>query len=166
MAGYGWDRYDPRAGGIQTIHDTGNALDITTMLVKDTSAGDHGGNWAVRVKGTPRPGAPDDLKSTIVFSIASPSAGLSGLEVEGDMQDLKDPKGLQGDVVIRGENPTLGSYKITITEGKGKKPMHTHPSGDERPLDRTFVSSATFPDESLWQTRRKFLLQLVPLKLY
>ena len=155
MAGYGWDRYDPRTGGVQTVHDAGNSLDITTSFIKDTSAGDKGGNWAVRVKGTPRPGAPDDLKSTVVVSFASPGGGLSALEVEGGPEALKDPRGLEGDVVLRGGNPALGAYKIVVTEGKGNKPTHSHPSAEERPLDRTFVTSTTFPEKALWQTRRK-----------
>ncbi|KAF2672444.1 glycoside hydrolase [Microthyrium microscopicum] len=161
MAGYGWDRYDPRTGGIQTIHDAGNEIDITTSFVKDTSDGENGGTWAVRIKGTPRPGAPEDLKSTVVFSIASPStSGLGGLEVDGDPKLLQDTKGLEGDVVIKGEDPTLGQYKITVTEGKGKRPMHTHPSAEEKPLDRTFVATSTFGAEQLWQTRPILFSQL------
>jgi mannosyl-oligosaccharide glucosidase len=155
MTGYGWDRYDPRHGGVQSIHDAGNELDITTSFVKISDAGDKGGHWAVRIKGAPRPGADEDLKATVVFAIASEGGGLSTLEVVGDEENIRDIRGIVGDVVLSGENPSLGQFKIVITEGKGKHPMHTHPSEDERPLDRTFVASDNFPREHLWQSKRK-----------
>src|ERR1700712_3284560 len=131
MDGYGLDRYDPRTGGIQTIHDAGKQMDITTSLVKVSDAGDKGGNWAVRIKGTPRKGAPEDLKSTVVFSIASEGQALAGLEVQGDPELLKDPKGIEGDIVIKGDNPSLGAFKIVVKEGKGNHPTHTHESGED-----------------------------------
>ena len=59
MTGYGWDKYDPRSGGIQTIHDAVNEVEMglfTTSFVKVSDAGDRGGNLAVRVKGSPRTG--------------------------------------------------------------------------------------------------------------
>ena len=34
MRGYGWDEYDARLGGKQTIYDEGNGIDITTTFVK------------------------------------------------------------------------------------------------------------------------------------
>jgi mannosyl-oligosaccharide glucosidase len=155
MTGYGWDKYDPRFGGIQTIHDAENDIDMTTSFVKVSDAGDRGGNWAVRVKGSPRPGSRDDIKTTVVFSVTSPGSGLTGLEVAGDMDYLRDPRGIEGDITIRGDNPTLGPFKIVVTERSGKHPTHNHPSQDERPLDRSQVASATLPENVLWQTRRK-----------
>src|ERR1700753_2470351 len=131
MAGYGWDRYDPRHGGVQTIHDTGNEIDITTSFVKVSDAGDKGGHWAVRVKGKPRPEAQEDLKSTIIFSIASEGGPLSSLEVVGETEVLQDPRGMEGDVVLNGENHVLGPFKIVVTEGKGKHPTHVHPSEED-----------------------------------
>jgi mannosyl-oligosaccharide glucosidase len=156
MAGYGWDRYDPRKGGVQTIHDSGNEIDITTSFVKDTTAGDKGGNWAVRISGTPRPGANTELKTTLMFSIASLSQGLGVLEVEGESETLKDPQGLEGDVVFKGQNPELGSFNIRVTAGQGERPQHNHPSGDDRPLERSFVASVNVPEGSLWQSKREF----------
>jgi mannosyl-oligosaccharide glucosidase len=153
MAGYGWDRYDPRNGGEQTIHDTGNEIDITTSFVKVSDAGDKGGHWAVRVKGKPRKDAHEDLKSTVIFAIASEGGPLSSLEVVGKQEDLQDSKGIEGDVILNGENNILGPFKIVVTEGKGKRPTHVHPSDYDRPLDRTFVSSENAPQEHLWQTK-------------
>ena len=41
MAGYGWDDYDVRNGGRQTIHDEGNNIDIQTEFIK-VEGGQHG----------------------------------------------------------------------------------------------------------------------------
>jgi mannosyl-oligosaccharide glucosidase len=155
MTGYGWDKYDPRYGGIQTMHDADNGIDITTSFVKISEAGDKGGNWAVRIKGSPRSGAREDLKTTVVFSVASQGSGLTGLEVAGDLEQLKDPRGLEGDVIIKGENPSLGPFKIVITERLGRHPTHDHPSAEDRPLDRSQVASVTHPENILWQTKGK-----------
>jgi mannosyl-oligosaccharide glucosidase len=160
MAGYGWDRYDPRTGGIQTIHDAGNQIDITTSFVKVSDAGDKGGNWAVRIKGNPREGAPEDLKTSVVFSIASEGQALAGLEVQGDPELLKDPKGIVGDIVIKGDNPSLGAFKLVVKEGTGNHPTHTHESGEDKLLDRTLVASQNLPPNVLWQTRPILFSQL------
>jgi mannosyl-oligosaccharide glucosidase len=41
MTGYGWDDYDARRGGRQTIHDEGNNIDIQTEFIK-VEGGQHG----------------------------------------------------------------------------------------------------------------------------
>jgi mannosyl-oligosaccharide glucosidase len=41
MVGYGWDDYDVRKGGRQTIHDEGNNIDIQTEFIK-VEGGQHG----------------------------------------------------------------------------------------------------------------------------
>ena len=94
MAGYGWDEYDVRNGGQQTIHDSGNKIDITTSFVK-IPGGTNGGSWAVRVKGTPRKDAPEILMSTVVFYASL--EGLGSLEVENE----RDTLGYEGDVTLK-----------------------------------------------------------------
>jgi mannosyl-oligosaccharide glucosidase len=70
MAGYGWEEYDTRKGGIQTIHDAKNQIDMTTTFVK-IPGGAHGGSWAARIKGEPRDDAPADLKTTVIFYLTN-----------------------------------------------------------------------------------------------
>lgn len=149
MAGYGWDEYDVRAGGRQTIHDAGNDIDITTEFVK-IPGGIHGGNWGVRIKGTPRDDAPPDLKSTVIFYATM--EGLGSLEITND----NDPLGIEGIVTIKGYTTELGDFNIDITKGPESNvhPPPTHPSYDEKPLDRTLVSSFEVPEEAIWQTKR------------
>jgi mannosyl-oligosaccharide glucosidase len=159
MAGYGWERYDPRHGGIQTVHDAGNKIDITTSFFKDSSAGEKGGNWGVRVKGTPRSDAPPDLKSTMLFyTIMEGPPGLyNRLETKGSKEQLDE--GFEGDVTIEGQHYALGEFKISIKgdaeDSENKHPSHDHPSRLEKSLEKTFVHSETLPAEALWQMKRK-----------
>lgn len=161
MTGYGWEKYDPRHGGIQTIHDAGNEMDITTSFFKDTSekAGAEGGNWGVRIKGTPRPGASENLKSTVLFNVyLEGQPGMyNNLEVQATEEEALG--GFEGDVVLKGESSALGQYKIVIKgddEGSSNRhPFHSHPSRLDKPLDRTIVHSKVLPQETIWQTKRK-----------
>jgi mannosyl-oligosaccharide glucosidase len=140
MAGYGWTRYDPRSGGVQVIRDPANGIDMEVQWVKD------GDDWGVRVKGTPR--EDEDVKTTIVWGVA-----VEGLLGSADIHAEGDQRGSEGDVTIKGETPTLGQFKMVVTEGKGRHPEVSHPAGEERPLDRTFVQSSSIPQEHLWQTK-------------
>jgi mannosyl-oligosaccharide glucosidase len=146
MRGYGWDEFDARVGGQQTIYDEGNMIDIKTMFVK-IPGGNHGGSWATRVRGTVRDGMPPDLKTTILFYASL--EGLGSLEVENE----EDPLGFEGDVTLKGESSGLGEYKVVVTAGRGFHPKSLHPSYVDKPLDRTFVHSFEVPPEILWQTK-------------
>ncbi|KAI9813806.1 MAG: Processing alpha glucosidase I [Pycnora praestabilis] len=148
MAGYGWDEYDVRSGGRQTIHDEGNDIDLTTEFIK-VPGGNHGGSWGVRIRGTPRDSAPPDLKTTVIFSAGM--EGLGSLEVANS----PDPLGMEGTVSLEGQTSELGDFKIDITEGPNTNahPRRGHQSYDEKPLDRTMVASFQVPEEALWQTK-------------
>lgn len=147
MAGYGWDEYDIRNGGRQTIHDAGNSLDLTIDFIK-VPGGEHGGNWGARVKGVPREDAADDQPTTLVL--------YTGLEGEGNIEVAteREPLGFTGDVKLEGNTPGLGDFTVDVTEGQGNKhPEHDHPTWDDKPLDRTLVASLTMPQEHVWQTK-------------
>ncbi|KAG9229139.1 glycoside hydrolase family 63 protein [Amylocarpus encephaloides] len=146
MKGYGWDEFDARSGGQQTIYDQHNGIDITTMFVK-IPGGNNGGSWAARVRGIARQDAAPDLKTTMIYYATL--EGLGSLEVENE----QDPLGLKGDVVLNGDSDRLGEYKITITAGRGSHPEHAHPSYKEKPLDRTIVRSLQAPPDVLWQMK-------------
>jgi mannosyl-oligosaccharide glucosidase len=147
MAGYGWEEYDVRNGGRQTIHDTGNALDLTIDFIK-APGGTHGGSWGARIKGVPREDAPVPLASTIIFY-----AGMEGLG-SLDMTNEKNELGYEGNVIIEGQSLDLGDFKIEVTEGpKNKHPPPTHKSYEDKPLDRTMVTSLQVPEDVLWQAK-------------
>ena len=148
MAGYGWDEYDVRNGGRQTIHDAGNQIDLQTEFVK-VPGGAHGGSWAVRVKGTPREDAPPDLKSTVIFSVALDGSGSLDVASGGDAL------GYDGTVELQGNSPELGQFSVSVTQGPktNSHPIHNHPSYKDKPLDMTLVQSYQLPGEALWQMK-------------
>lgn len=146
MRGYGWDEFDARTGGQQTIYDEGNMIDIKTMFVK-IPGGSNGGSWATRVRGIVRKDGPPDLKTTILFYASL--EGLGSLQVEND----PDPLGYEGDVSLVGDSDGLGEYKLTVTMGRGFHPKSTHPSYADKPLDRTMVQSWVLPENVLWQAK-------------
>lgn len=152
MAGYGWDTYDPRYGGLQHINDKENAIDITTEFVKFPEHGSHGGSWGARIRGTPREDAAPDMHTSVYFSITV--EGLGSLEVQDVEEADNEELGFPENVYISGETPDLGQFTFTITEGKGEKPVHNHlPTWSKKPLDRTFVHSILAPEEAMWQAK-------------
>lgn len=148
MAGYGWEEYDARTGGRQTIHDVGNRVDITTEFVKIPS-GPNGGNWGARISGKPREDAPN-VRTTVVF--AANMEGLGDLQFENE----HDPRGYTGDISFRGQTQDLGLFNLEITKGPptNRHPFVEHPSAVIQPLDRTIVNSVKVPPENAWQTKR------------
>ncbi|KAI9669822.1 MAG: Processing alpha glucosidase I [Caeruleum heppii] len=155
MAGYGWDEYDARTGGRQTIRDAENNIDIHTDFVK-VPGGAHGGNWAVRIQGVPREDAPPDLKTAVIFY-----AGMEGIGSLGVTND-RDTLGYEESVILEGETPDLGAFSLVVTAGPDSNahPAMSHPSYVDKPLDRTMVFSAQVPEEALWQARPAVFTQM------
>ncbi|KAL8897166.1 MAG: hypothetical protein Q9192_002715 [Flavoplaca navasiana] len=148
MAGYGWDEYDVRTGGRQTIHDAGNMIDITTEFVK-IPGGQHGGSWGARIRGTPRDDAPEHLITSTIFYAAM--EGFGSLQVSNDADDL----GIEGVVKMEGSSNELGDFTLEITEGPESNvhPPPRHKSYDSKPLDRSIVSSLQVEDANIWQAK-------------
>lgn len=145
MRGYGWEEFDARTGGQQTIYDQANGIDIRTTFVK-IPGGSNGGSWAARIRGTVRPDAPPDLKTAVWFTASL--EGFGSLELAEE-----EPLGYENDVVLNGESAGLGQYTVTITKGRGDHPKASHQSFDLKPLDRTMVCSLNAPDQIIWQTK-------------
>lgn len=148
MHGYGWDEYDVRYGGRQTIHDAGNSIDITTEFVK-IPGGQHGGSWGVRIKGTPREDAPERLMTTMIFYAAMDGFGSLGVK------NKADELGIEGSVTLEGSSDELGGFTLEVTEGpeSNRHPPPSHESYAAKPLDRTMVASLQAPSEQLWQAK-------------
>lgn len=155
MAGYGWDEYDVRQGGRQTIHDAGNSIDITTEFVK-VPGGNHGGSWGVRIKGTPRDDAPEKLMSTVIFYAGM--EGFGSLNVNNEKDDL----GIEGVVKIEGSSNELGDFSLEVNEGPDTNmhPRASHPSYANKPLDRSIVTSLQVPEGNMWQAKRTSIYTL------
>ncbi|KAG6115979.1 hypothetical protein E4U13_002218 [Claviceps humidiphila] len=152
--GYGWDEYDARTGGVQTIHDQGNRIDITTSFVK-VPGGAHGGSWAARIKGQLHEDAPEDSKTVVYYYVAQEDAG----DLEPSAESGSE-LGFKGDVTFTGRSDSLGDYKLVITEGKGKHPTSEHAITEKRPGDVTLVNSADFGDDVIWQAPPLLFKQL------
>ena len=147
MAGYGWDEYDTRTGGRQTIHDAGNSIDISTEFVK-IPGGTNGGSWGVRIKGTPREDAPERLISTVLFY-----AGMEGFG-SLDVRNEKDDLGIEGNLAIEGNSNELGDFTLLVSEGEDNRhPLPSHPSYKDKPLDRSIVTSLQVPEGNMWQAK-------------
>lgn len=144
--GYGWDEFDARRGGVQTIHDKGNNIDLSTTFVK-IPGGQHGGSWAARIKGELHPDAAKDTNTMLFYYIAQEGPG--DLKVEGDSTKF----GFDGDVKLKGSSKALGDYTMTVSKGKGKKPESDHALSAERHGDTTLVHSLNLSENEMWQPK-------------
>ena len=155
MQGYGWDEFDTRRGGVQSIHDIENGIDITTSFVK-VPGGAHGGSWAARIKGELREDAPEDRKTVIFFYVSQ-----EGVDSELEAVPSDEELGYDEDVTIKGSSPGLGNYKLVLTKGEGKQPTSDHRLSETRgPGGKTVVQSLTYPEDLLWQGKQIVFKQL------
>lgn len=156
MAGYGWDEYDIRKGGRETIHDAGNSLDLTIDFIK-VPGGQHGGSWGFRVKGTPTEGADPYQPISMIFY-----STLEGFGHLGTDSSSSDSTGVEGNVKLEGYSTELGDFTIDVTTGPetNSYPRYNHPSSTDKPLDRSIVASVAFPEEQLWQAKGIFFAQM------
>ncbi|KAK3326310.1 glycoside hydrolase family 63 protein [Apodospora peruviana] len=155
MKGYGWNEYDTRRGGVQSIHDIENGIDITTSFVK-VPGGAHGGSWAARIKGELNDDAPKDRKTIVILYVTQEGGLGSELEaVEGDNEH-----GYEDDVTLKGASDALGKYKLVVTKGAGTQPTSDHTLSQFRGPGQTVVQSLTLPDEVVWQAKPIVFKQL------
>ncbi|KAK3685927.1 glycoside hydrolase family 63 protein [Podospora appendiculata] len=153
MKGYGWDEYDTRRGGIQSIRDNVNGIELTTSFVK-VPGGAHGGSWAARIKGQLNDDAPQDRKTIVILYVTQ--EGLGELEaLEGD-----DKFGYDDDVTLQGSSAALGDYKLVVTRGTGKQPTSDHRLSEFRGPGQTVVQSLSYAEELLWQAKAVVFKQL------
>lgn len=155
MAGYGWDEYDIRKGGRETIHDAGNTLDLTIDFIK-VPGGQHGGSWGFRVKGVPREDGRPDQPVAVVFYATLEGLGQLGV----DMSTASDHKPLEGDLRFNGYSSELGDFTIDVTDGPASN-EYLEIDDDQlgKPLGHGLVSSATMPKEHLWQAKGQSYLR-------
>ncbi|KAH3664352.1 hypothetical protein WICMUC_005737 [Wickerhamomyces mucosus] len=146
--GFGWTKYDPRIGGEQIFKDNEFGIDITTNFVKNEN-----GNWAVKVKGVPRPGF-ENKSTSIVF--------YTGLESESDEDMLVSVEGQPPNGFDKGETVKLigiskdfGEFEVSINDGpstnvhkKLNKRKILNPSIDP---SKTHYVSLNAPNDNVWK---------------
>ncbi|KAI8927969.1 glycoside hydrolase [Entophlyctis helioformis] len=111
LSGYAWNKHDGRSYGTQEIKDAANNISITTEFVK-VAGGEHGGDWAVRITGTPL--SPDALADVSLLFYA----GLDGagrLEPAHDDQQTDEP-------LVHGSAAALGKFSLAFHQGSDNKP--------------------------------------------
>jgi mannosyl-oligosaccharide glucosidase len=144
VKGYGWTAYDPRVGGTQVIHDHELQVDLTTDFVK---SGD-GQGWSVKVTGTPRPGAPANAKTTLIFHIALQGTAGWDPKTKGlSCAHLNKGTGhsLAFGASCHGQDPRLGPFDLVISTDSRENIIH-----------RTAVKSANIPEDQIWQAKSVF----------
>ncbi|KAK0636210.1 glycoside hydrolase [Bombardia bombarda] len=148
MKGYGWDEYDTRRGGVQSIHDIVNGIDITTSFVK-VPGGANGGSWAARIRGELTPDASPDQKTIVILYVTQEGDDAKLEAVPSDNEFGYEDE----DVSLKGNSEGLGNYKLVVTRGSGKQPKSDHKLSAFRGPGQTVVQSLTYPDEIHWQAK-------------
>lgn len=144
--GFGWERYDPRLGGHQVIKDNEVGIDISTDFVKE------GDNWAVRVKGVPRPGYEKNTTSIVFYSALegqdSMLASASGNPQGGAFSPGEEIK-------LLGQSLELEGFELDITDGpasnKHKRVRRSQMLEDTMNPSNTHYMSLNVPDDNAWQ---------------
>ncbi|ETS83073.1 hypothetical protein PFICI_04949 [Pestalotiopsis fici W106-1] len=139
MNGYGWTQYDTRTGGSQTIYDSKLHIDLTTEFFK---SGD-GLGWVVRVSGTPRSGAPADLKTALVWHIAL--EGAESMPNQGNL-NCTAAKGHQAGANCFGTAPGLGPFELHQLSNTGNA-FH----------EGTAVKSVTVTEDKIWKAKSVYM---------
>ncbi|KAL2912528.1 Processing alpha glucosidase I [Polyrhizophydium stewartii] len=141
LSGYAWGKHDGRSFGTQEIRDRANNVTIRTEFVK-VGGGEHGGDWAVRITGTPTTSEHADV--SILF--------YAGLDGPGDLSVEK------GDAfsLIRGKSKSLGGFGLVIREGKDNQPppLGAFESRMGLPkLDQPDLIQISVPHKDVWRIK-------------
>lgn len=148
--GFGWTKYDPRLGGRQEFKDNELKLDITTDFVKSKD-----GNWAMKVKGVPRPGYESQTNSIVFYA---------GLEGEGMLTSASgEPTDgfKKGDSIkLLGHSIDFQGFEIDVSDGPKtnlhkslKKSQLADPALNPA---RTHYLSMRVPDGNVWKAKDIF----------
>lgn len=140
MQGYGWTKYDTRKGGSQTIHDSVLHVDLTTDFFKT----EDGLSWSVRITGVPRPDAPANLATALVFHLA----------LEGNVTDQRDVSCTSQDSLRN----ALGSSAKCIGSVSELGPIELYEVGDvqNKIIQGPAMNSLAVPEDQIWQAKAVF----------
>eukprot|EP01090_Pellita_catalonica_P013609 TRINITY_DN3275_c0_g1_i1.p1 TRINITY_DN3275_c0_g1~~TRINITY_DN3275_c0_g1_i1.p1 ORF type:complete len:808 (+),score=126.14 TRINITY_DN3275_c0_g1_i1:99-2426(+) len=114
---YGWLQHDGREYGRQQIIDS--FVTLTTEFVKQPSNGT-GGDWTLRVKGTPTPGAPSNAVS-MLFYFTVPLSG--SLELVNTKRTNKGISGSQSCIQLDGTTEQLGGFSFVMSDDPSNTPL-------------------------------------------
>lgn len=144
MAGYGWETYDARKGGIQVVNDTGNQVDLTTSFIKsfhDTN----GSNWGLRIRGVPRADTEDLQQITVVFYL-----GIDDFESIISCKKDETAESIGNVAFCDGTAAGVGNFSLKITTSRA----------DRFTPGKMSVKSLKVESGTLWQAKSIFVNQL------
>jgi mannosyl-oligosaccharide glucosidase len=140
---YGWTTYDARNGGVQTISDPENALNLTVEFVKFPSAIPSALDyWSVRVKGTPFAATSfvgvENWNMSVIFYI--------GIGEQDDVKeaDIRCSSSVNGTVGCQGNATGLGEYSILL------------PPPQSRGALSTTLKSTTAAKDRIWEANGQY----------
>lgn len=142
MATYGWKAYDAREGGIQTIEDVGNRINITTEFIKKHD-GQSAGNWGLRIKGIPRDDGKGAVRTSVIFYM-----GMEAMEsCTGCMLEAREQTGTGDDPSIHAANFELKHPKL------GTASIHIPASIGDNGRQGMVVKTLNIAEDKLWQPK-------------
>lgn len=147
MTEYGWKTYDIRTGGVQTISDPGNAVNLTVEFTKFPGLKGDWGDWSASIKGRPTIEARKDWNISVIFylSIEDKDAPTPPDEAHG-IQCMN----WHGTVKCDGSTLGIGPYNILLPKPESKRPVET--------LVKTVLKSLTVkPSSRIWNVKRELL---------
>lgn len=140
---YGWEVYDPRIGGKQTILDLDNNVNLTIYYFKSRD----GANWGARIRGEPIDSQKLSTTSLVLYMNQN-----GGRENSHLVRSEPDSYGSEN-IKLRGLAPEMGEYHISINDLSGlyySKGAPLHPDLDS---SKTAHMSLTVPDDQVWIAR-------------
>ncbi|KAF8226175.1 glycoside hydrolase family 63 protein [Tricholoma matsutake] len=152
---YTWTEYDTREGGVQVINDGANNVRITTEFLK-VAGGEHGGSWAVRVKGEAiKPDVHTRISAIFYFGLE----GFGGLEMETD----ENENGITGEYRLSGSTLELDEFVIRVVDGPNNTAVTEgpHASAFEERIGKTHYVGRPVPPGNIWQAKDLILNALI-----
>ncbi|CAO3659074.1 unnamed protein product [Umbelopsis vinacea] len=146
LHGYGYFKHDGRSFAFQKLKDPYTDIELTTEFIK-IPGGRFGGEWGVRIKGTPLTEGTNPVTNLVFYA---------GLEGEGGIDIVSKLKadGLKSPVKLEGDSPELGDFAIQFDEGPGNVSPR---SGLQKDLTKTFYWGIQAPEDEMWKTKEFFL---------
>ncbi|RKP05923.1 glycoside hydrolase [Thamnocephalis sphaerospora] len=145
---FGYVKHDGRFFGVQELVDPEIRYSLKTEFVKQPG-GDHGGNWAVRISGTPNVTDTHPAHASIIFYL-----GFDGI---GDMElvnKITDNKGFTEPINIIGDTEGLDKFNFKIVDAH-----HMWIGPNSTTVSR--VLGMRIVDENLWRAKELLEKHLV-----
>ncbi|ORY48586.1 glycoside hydrolase [Rhizoclosmatium globosum] len=147
LEAYAWLEHDGRNYGSQTIKDGKSNVEIKTDFVK-VPGGQYGGEWAVRISGTPIDASKDTAIALYFYTALTGEGSL-------ELLDAKSAKRGLNQVQLNGNVPSLGDFSFVIHDD----PNNSEPESTKKEyrkfadLSKTQYAAFNTPPGSTWKVK-------------